>query len=131
MGFVEFDLPDLSDAFLNVRAMNPSVQKFQKCTIDLRMKQTSPNLLQQFLDGPVIQFTFIRLANQHAVARQVVEIGQTQFIRMHEMPHVIGRNDLTFDMRDRRRQLRKPEPFADHSPNHSRFYQKRSRFRLR
>ena len=31
-GFVEFDLPNLSDAFLNVGAMNPSVQKFQKCT---------------------------------------------------------------------------------------------------
>lgn len=97
----------------------------QQITIDLSVKQTPPDLLEEFLNRPVFQLTFFRLTDEQTPRRQIGKRLQTQFIRMHHLPHIVQRNDLAFRVRNGRRELRKTKPFPDDSPDHPRFDQKR------
>jgi hypothetical protein len=69
--FIEFDLTDTGDSFLDIRAMNIGVQSTQQLAINLRVKQSSPDLLQKLLHRPMFQFSFIRLADQQAIGRKI------------------------------------------------------------
>ena len=120
VGFVKFHLAKCGDPFLNLGALESAACARQQLSVYDGMKQTPPDLLQKFLNGPVFQFSLFGLTDQDALRREILKVFQSQFIGMNQMTHISGGDDLAFSMRNCRRQLDESIEFPDDSANDSR-----------
>ena len=121
---IERDLTKPRNAPLNLSPLGRTRELPLQFTVNHRMKQTSPDLLQQLLHGPVLQLVLRRLTDQQTRLRKIQKISQPQLIRMHQLTQLSSRHQLTVRVRNRGRQLDKSMPLTNHPPNYSRLRQK-------
>jgi hypothetical protein len=126
VGFVKFHLAKCGDPFLNLRALENAACPGQQLSVDDGMKQTPPDLLQKFLNGPMLQFALFGLTDQNALRREILKVFQSQFIGMNQMTHIIRRDNLALGMRNCRRQLNESIEFPDDPANDSRLHKVRA-----